>query len=243
MRARETTKPRRICSGSRGPVIQNPPPGRMHMVASFITHRALDGGTYQLEGDLYLQSPGTSAVEVAAGGRLVDREHPHRAPVLRRCRASAGRPARHRDRGRGETEPTRPGRRLHIGHLPGRRSRSGSPPGRCDDVRRGVRCVRPADGRHGQGPGLRAAADGRRGRDRRTPVPTPSVGRAGGAQAHVPAGRFRVTRSVSVVVVSIQSTRLPVSAAALDCWPRLQETRPSGAPFGVNCWSFARESL
>lgn len=233
------------------------------MVASFVTHRALDGGT----------SPGgrprppvaehfgrrgggrwpTGRVRCRAGlcggrrrrfpGHRVDREHPHRAPVLGRCRASTGRPARHRDRGRGETEPTGPGRRLHIGHLPGRRSRSGSPPGRRDDVRRGVRCGQPADGRHGHGPGLRAAADGRRGRDRGTPVPTPSVGRAGGAQAQVPAGRFRVTRSVSVVVVSIQSTRLPVSAAALDCWPWLQETRPSGAPFGVNCWSFARESL
>lgn len=42
------------------------------MVASFVTHRALDGGTYHLEGDVDLEAPCTSAVEVVAGGRLVE---------------------------------------------------------------------------------------------------------------------------------------------------------------------------
>ncbi|GAA2921160.1 hypothetical protein ACYCCF_02565 [Streptomyces argenteolus] len=42
------------------------------MAASFVTHRALDGGTYHLEGDIDLQAPCTSAVEVVAGGRLVE---------------------------------------------------------------------------------------------------------------------------------------------------------------------------
>ncbi|MFD7401664.1 hypothetical protein ACFV7R_03135 [Streptomyces sp. NPDC059866] len=42
------------------------------MVASFVTHRALDGGTYRLEGDLDLRAPCTSAVEVVVGGRLVE---------------------------------------------------------------------------------------------------------------------------------------------------------------------------
>ncbi|MFI6085699.1 hypothetical protein ACIBBB_32930 [Streptomyces sp. NPDC051217] len=42
------------------------------MVASFVAHRALDGGTYHLEGDLDLQSPCTSAVEMVVGGRLVE---------------------------------------------------------------------------------------------------------------------------------------------------------------------------
>ncbi|HET9381113.1 MAG TPA: hypothetical protein VFP69_09820 [Streptomyces sp.] len=42
------------------------------MVASFVTHRALDGRTYRLEGDLDLREPCTSAVEVMAGGRLVE---------------------------------------------------------------------------------------------------------------------------------------------------------------------------
>ncbi|WP_326664894.1 hypothetical protein [Streptomyces sp. NBC_00385] len=42
------------------------------MAASFVTHRALDGGTYHLEGDIDLQAPCTSAVEVLAGGRLVE---------------------------------------------------------------------------------------------------------------------------------------------------------------------------
>ncbi|MFF2644968.1 hypothetical protein ACFVUB_34660 [Streptomyces niveus] len=42
------------------------------MVTSFVTHRALDGGTYHLEGDLDLESPCTSAVEVVVGGRLVE---------------------------------------------------------------------------------------------------------------------------------------------------------------------------
>ncbi|WP_329031714.1 hypothetical protein OIE71_02005 [Streptomyces sp. NBC_01725] len=42
------------------------------MVASFVAHRALDGGTYHLEGDLDLRSPSTSAVEVMAGGRLIE---------------------------------------------------------------------------------------------------------------------------------------------------------------------------
>ncbi|UUN31535.1 hypothetical protein KK483_31085 [Streptomyces sp. FIT100] len=42
------------------------------MVASFVTHRALDGGTYRLEGDLDLRAPCTSAAEVVAGGRLVE---------------------------------------------------------------------------------------------------------------------------------------------------------------------------
>lgn len=42
------------------------------MAASFVTHRALDGGTYHLEGDIDLQAPCTSAVEAVAGGRLVE---------------------------------------------------------------------------------------------------------------------------------------------------------------------------
>ncbi|MFD4116655.1 hypothetical protein ACFWSJ_24775 [Streptomyces niveus] len=42
------------------------------MGTSFVTHRALDGGTYHLEGDLDLESPCTSAVEVVVGGRLVE---------------------------------------------------------------------------------------------------------------------------------------------------------------------------
>ncbi|MGW8454189.1 hypothetical protein ACWGLO_22150 [Streptomyces niveus] len=42
------------------------------MVTSFVSHRALDGGTYHLEGDLDLESPCTSAVEVMVGGRLVE---------------------------------------------------------------------------------------------------------------------------------------------------------------------------
>ncbi|MFD7518539.1 hypothetical protein ACFV85_27460 [Streptomyces niveus] len=42
------------------------------MVTSFVSHRALDGGTYHLEGDLDLESPCTSAVEVVVGGRLVE---------------------------------------------------------------------------------------------------------------------------------------------------------------------------
>ncbi|GAA3793276.1 hypothetical protein [Streptomyces chiangmaiensis] len=42
------------------------------MVASFVTHRALDGGTYRLEGDLDLRAPCTSAVEVVVGARLVE---------------------------------------------------------------------------------------------------------------------------------------------------------------------------
>ncbi|MER5895518.1 hypothetical protein [Streptomyces sp. NPDC001876] len=42
------------------------------MAASFVTHRALDGGTYHLEGDVDLQAPCTSAVEVVAGGRLIE---------------------------------------------------------------------------------------------------------------------------------------------------------------------------
>ncbi|MGW1818916.1 hypothetical protein ACWCQM_35815 [Streptomyces sp. NPDC002125] len=42
------------------------------MAASFVTHRALDGGTYHLEGGIDLQAPCTSAVEVVAGGRLVE---------------------------------------------------------------------------------------------------------------------------------------------------------------------------
>ncbi|MGW1542013.1 hypothetical protein ACWCPM_17575 [Streptomyces sp. NPDC002309] len=42
------------------------------MVAPFVTHRALDGATYRLEGELDLREPCTSAVEVAAGGRLVE---------------------------------------------------------------------------------------------------------------------------------------------------------------------------
>ncbi|MEU0698715.1 hypothetical protein ABZ349_32770 [Streptomyces niveus] len=42
------------------------------MVTSFVTHRALDGGTYHLEGDLDLELPCTSAVEVVVGGRLVE---------------------------------------------------------------------------------------------------------------------------------------------------------------------------
>ncbi|MFI2781325.1 hypothetical protein [Streptomyces sp. ALB3] len=42
------------------------------MAASFVTHRALDGGTYHLEGGLDLHAPCTSAVEVVAGGRLVE---------------------------------------------------------------------------------------------------------------------------------------------------------------------------
>ncbi|MBM9622964.1 hypothetical protein ACFU9F_20780 [Streptomyces zhihengii] len=42
------------------------------MAASIVTHRALDGGTYHLEGDVDLRAPCTSAVEVVAGGRLVE---------------------------------------------------------------------------------------------------------------------------------------------------------------------------
>lgn len=42
------------------------------MAASFVTHRALDGRTYRLEGDLDLRKPCTSSVEVMAGGRLVE---------------------------------------------------------------------------------------------------------------------------------------------------------------------------
>ncbi|MET9594594.1 hypothetical protein ABZY45_27270 [Streptomyces sp. NPDC006516] len=42
------------------------------MAASFVTHRALDGGTYHLGGGIDLQAPCTSAVEVVAGGRLVE---------------------------------------------------------------------------------------------------------------------------------------------------------------------------
>ncbi|WP_405817519.1 hypothetical protein OG705_00625 [Streptomyces sp. NBC_00838] len=42
------------------------------MVTSFVAHRALDGGTYHLEGDLDLGLPCTSAVEVVVGGRLVE---------------------------------------------------------------------------------------------------------------------------------------------------------------------------
>ncbi|MFJ6822610.1 hypothetical protein ACIQRJ_19680 [Streptomyces niveus] len=42
------------------------------MVTSFVSHRALDGGTYHLKGDLDLESPCTSAVEVVVGGRLVE---------------------------------------------------------------------------------------------------------------------------------------------------------------------------
>lgn len=42
------------------------------MAASFVTHRALDGGTYHLEGDVDLRAPCTSAVEVVAGGRLIE---------------------------------------------------------------------------------------------------------------------------------------------------------------------------
>ncbi|MFJ8886781.1 hypothetical protein ACIRJR_25710 [Streptomyces sp. NPDC102402] len=42
------------------------------MTVSFVTHRALDGGTYHLEGSIDLQAPCTSAVEVVAGGRLVE---------------------------------------------------------------------------------------------------------------------------------------------------------------------------
>lgn len=42
------------------------------MVASLVAHRALDGGTYHLEGDLDLRSPCTSAVETVVGGRLVE---------------------------------------------------------------------------------------------------------------------------------------------------------------------------
>lgn len=42
------------------------------MVAPFVAHRALDGATYRLEGELDLQEPCTSAVEVVAGGRLVE---------------------------------------------------------------------------------------------------------------------------------------------------------------------------
>ncbi|WP_329449503.1 hypothetical protein OG894_00415 [Streptomyces sp. NBC_01724] len=75
----------------------------------------------------------------------------------------------------------------------------------------------PAELRPLHGRGVATPCGGRRGPDWRTPVQAPSDGRAGGAQAHLPAGWFRVTRSVSVVVVSIQSTRLPVSAAASDC--------------------------
>ncbi|MFG3662287.1 hypothetical protein [Streptomyces sp. NPDC047706] len=42
------------------------------MAAPFVAHRALDGATYRLEGDLDLRAPCTSAVEVVAGGRLVE---------------------------------------------------------------------------------------------------------------------------------------------------------------------------
>ncbi|MFF3948112.1 hypothetical protein ACFYYN_25260 [Streptomyces sp. NPDC001902] len=42
------------------------------MVASFVTHCALDGATYRLEGDLDLRAACTSAVEVVVGGRLVE---------------------------------------------------------------------------------------------------------------------------------------------------------------------------
>ncbi|GGT33547.1 hypothetical protein [Streptomyces chromofuscus] len=42
------------------------------MVAPFVTHRALDGATYRMEGDLDLHAPCTSAVEVVVGGRLVE---------------------------------------------------------------------------------------------------------------------------------------------------------------------------